>query len=75
MNYPPKYKGSSLNEAFAVELYDLIEQANADYWIYGHHHQRIDDFSIGHTILTTNQLGYVEYGEHHVFAAGRVIVL
>jgi predicted phosphohydrolase len=75
MNYPPKYRDSSLNEAFAVELYDLIEQSNAEYWIYGHHHQRVADFSIGHTILSTNQLGYVEYGEHNDFTAGRTIVL
>ena len=73
MNYPTKYKGSSLNEAFAVELYDLIEQSNADYWIYGHHHQQVDDFVIGKTQLTTNQLGYVEYNENPDFSLGKVI--
>ena len=75
MNYPPKYRGSSLNEAFAVELYDLIEHSNAEYWIYGHHHQSVGDFEIGNTILTTNQLGYVEYNEHQDFSAGRILEL
>ncbi len=38
MNFPPQHKGSILNEAFAVELFPLIESSNIDYWIYGHHH-------------------------------------
>jgi hypothetical protein len=75
MNYPPKYRNSSLNEAFAVELYDLIEQSNADYWIYGHHHQSIADFKIGNTVLTANQLGYVEHNEHRDFSVSRIIEL
>jgi len=37
-----------LNEAFAVELFELIEDSGPDYWIYGHHHNNIPDFSIGH---------------------------
>jgi predicted phosphohydrolase len=67
MNYPPKYKGDILNEAFAVELFDLIETTNPDYWIYGHTHENTPDFEIGKTRLLTNQLGYVMYGENGLF--------
>jgi|SRR6185437_1160266 len=63
MNYPEQYKGSRLNEAFAVELYDFIFANNVDYWIYGHHHYNTPSFSIGHTTMLTNQLGYIQYRE------------
>ena len=66
-HYPLQYKGDVLNEAFAVELFDLIEFVGPDYWIYGHHHNNTVDFNIGHTKLTTNQLGYVKYNEHQSF--------
>jgi len=67
MHYPEKYRGDVLNEAFAIELFDVIEPCGADYWIYGHHHQHIDEFTIGSTKLINNQLGYVKYGEHKEF--------
>lgn len=35
-NYPEAYKNSPLNEAFAVELYSLIEKYQPEAWIYGH---------------------------------------
>lgn len=75
LNYPPEYKGGSLNEAFAVELSDLIEPSGADYWIYGHHHQFVPEFSIGTTKLSTNQLGYVRNKEHLNFSENRLIVI
>lgn len=67
MNYPQKYRGDALNDAFAVELYDLIEAHGPDYWIYGHTHSNTADFEIGKTQLLTNQLGYVKYGENENF--------
>lgn len=57
-NYPEKYRYSELNSAFAMELFDLIEPSNVDYWIFGHSHEVVPDFKIGKTTLTTNQLGY-----------------
>ncbi|AYB31590.1 metallophosphoesterase [Chryseolinea soli] len=72
-HYPEKYRHSELNSAFAVELYDLIESSPVDYWIYGHNHSAVPDFKINRTTLTTNQLGYVEYGEHFNFQKDRVI--
>jgi predicted phosphohydrolase len=60
-NYPSKYGSSFLNEAFAVELYDLIYDSNTLYWIYGHHHHNTPPFKIGNTTLLTNQLGYVQH--------------
>ncbi|MCZ2459679.1 MAG: metallophosphoesterase [Chitinophagales bacterium] len=73
LNYPEQYKGDVLNEAFAVELHDLIETSNIDYWAYGHHHSNIPEFSIGKTKLITNQLGYVQRNEHLKFETNKVI--
>ncbi len=67
LNYPNKYKNDPIQEGFATELYDLIESANADCWIYGHHHHNTPTFSIGNTQMITNQLGYVQYHEHNQF--------
>ncbi|WP_299250345.1 metallophosphoesterase [uncultured Cytophaga sp.] len=67
MHYPAEYKGSVLSEAFAIELFDLIEANGPDAWIYGHHHGATPDFEIGKTNMLTNQLGYVKYGEHGLF--------
>ena len=67
LNYPPHYKGSVINEAFATELYDFIEVSNAGYWIYGHHHWNAPGFKIGNTMMLTNQLGYVRNNEHGAF--------
>ena len=75
MNYPLKYKGDVLNEAFAVELYPLIENSGVDYWVYGHHHSNIPDFNIGKTKMLTNQLGYVQYGEEELFDNAKTIGL
>ncbi len=67
LNYPKQYINSPINEGFAVELYNLIEQSKADYWIYGHHHSNISEFTIGQTSLVTNQVGYVMHNEHSLF--------
>jgi predicted phosphohydrolase len=73
INYPPKYKGSILNDAFVVEMEDFIKNFKPDYWIYGHHHAKVKDFQIGKTQLMTNQLGYVDYQEHEGFNRARLI--
>lgn len=75
LNYPEKYKGSVLKDAFAVELFDLIEAKGPDFWIYGHIHSNTPDFKIGKTRLLTNQLGYVKYNEQTGFNEGKNIVL
>jgi predicted phosphohydrolase len=73
LHYPEQYRGSALNEAFAVELYDFIESAPIDYWLFGHHHYNGPAFAIGGTQLVTNQLGYVHQGEHRGFDPAKVI--
>ena len=75
LNYPKQYKGDVLNEAFAVELFDIIESSSIDYWIYGHHHSNTPDFKIGNTSLLTNQLGYVQQKENQLFSQNKVIIL
>jgi len=75
LHYPPKYLGSILNEAFAVELKQFIAALKPNAWIYGHHHQNIPEFQIGNTRLVTNQLGYVQQGEHLLFDRSKVIEL
>jgi predicted phosphohydrolase len=74
MNYPAQYKGSVLNEAFAVELFDLIEDTAPHCWIYGHSHSNTPDFEIGKTQLLTNQLGYVGLGECGQFNTNRCVL-
>jgi predicted phosphohydrolase len=71
LRYPEQYKGDVLNEAFAVELFDLIEASNMDCWVYGHHHTNTLDFTIGNTKLITNQLGYVQRNEHGLFGTNK----
>lgn len=73
LNYPEKYRDSELNSAFATELFALIEPSNVDYWIFGHSHEVVPDFKIGKTTLTTNQLGYVQYGEHLSFVNNKLL--
>lgn len=73
LNYPESYKGDVLNEAFAIELFDLIERSNVNYWLYGHHHCNTSDFCIGKTNLITNQLGYVQRNEHHLFSTNKIL--
>jgi len=73
LNYPQQYKRSELNEAFAVELFDLIETNGPDYWIYGHHHSNTPEFEIGETKMVTNQLGYVKYNEQQGFKTNAII--
>lgn len=73
MHYPEQYRGDILNEAFAVELHDYIENWNIDFWMYGHHHTNTPTFQIGKTKLITNQLGYVDAHEHHTFNREAVI--
>lgn len=75
MNYPAQYKGSVLNEAFAVELFELIEKTTPEAWIYGHSHSNTPDFEIGKTRMLTNQLGYVKYGEQVKFSENKYILL
>lgn len=75
LNYPEQYRGEILNEAFAVELFDLIEPSGIACWIYGHHHTNTPEFNIGDTRLLTNQLGYVQESEHRLFEANKCIEL
>jgi predicted phosphohydrolase len=67
LNYPEQYRNSPINEAFAVEMHDFIEKYQPEAWIYGHTHSNEPEFKIGKTRLVTNQLGYVEMGEHKTF--------
>jgi predicted phosphohydrolase len=73
MNYPSSYKNSALTAAFAVELFDLIEDSGAACWIYGHHHSNTPEFTIGQTRMLTNQLGYIRHHEHGSFRRGALI--
>ncbi len=73
LNYPERFKNDILNDAFAVELFDLINEHGPDAWIYGHHHQHILEFTIGKTRLINNQLGYVQLKEHELFDPTRIL--
>ncbi|MFZ0281828.1 MAG: metallophosphoesterase [Bacteroidales bacterium] len=73
LNYPEEFRGDALNEAFAVELSELIETFQPDFWIFGHLHSNNNDFKIGKTRLVTNQLGYVMFNEQKGFNTGKII--
>jgi len=73
LNYPEQYKNNFLNNAFAVELKEFVEECGFDYWIFGHHHSNVELFEIQKTKLLTNQLGYVENNEHHTFRNDAII--
>ncbi|GAF05732.1 metallophosphoesterase [Saccharicrinis fermentans] len=73
LNYPEKYKGDSINDAFATELFPLIEEYQPEAWIFGHHHWNHAPFTIGKTQMLTNQLGYVRNNEHEQFNASEFI--
>lgn len=68
-----EFLGSPLNEAFCVEKTDFIEANPIDYWIYGHSHRNLPEFSLGGTKMLTNQFGYVAWEEHQFFKYDRVI--
>ena len=74
-NYPVKYLGDALNEAFAVDLGELMKKYAPSYWIYGHHHFNTAPFKIGETTLLSNQLGYVMMDEHLQFSTEAVLEL
>ena len=75
LNYPAKYVGSPLNEAFATNMNEFIERSAAEYWIYGHHHAAVSPFLLGNTKMVTNQLGYVSRHENLNFQSGFTIEL
>lgn len=75
LNYPELYKGDILNDAFAVELHDLIESSEIACWVYGHHHTNTPEFTIDSTRLISNQLGYVQRNEHRFFETDKCIEL
>lgn len=74
-NYPEKHRGDKFNDAFAVELHDLILEIGPDFWLFGHHHHNMDAFCIGNTQLLTNQVGYVQYNEHRRFANNKITTI
>lgn len=62
-----EYQGSLYNEAFCVELTDIIKDSDVSYWIYGHSHRNMPPIELKGSVLLTNQLGYVSMDEHHSF--------
>ena len=69
---PQEFNENPINNAFAVELTDYIEQSDIDYWIYGHSHRNIDK-RIGNTQCVCNQLGYISYGENKNFKNDKLL--
>jgi predicted phosphohydrolase len=53
------YAGDPLNPAFASNLDDVVESSQAQLWIHGHIHQRVD-YRIGATRVVSNTRGYPE---------------
>ena len=68
-----EFQGSSINEAFTVDLTDYIKKCGAKYWIFGHSHRNINKV-IGKTSCLCNQLGYDSW-EHTTFDHEKIIDL
>ena len=65
----PEFKGSSLENGFTVDLTKYIESSGIDLWVYGHSHRSISR-RIGGTLVVSNQIGYVVYGEYKTHFSG-----
>ena len=61
-----EFQGSTINDAFTVDLTDYIKKCGAKYWIFGHSHRNINK-KIGKTSCLCNQVGYVMSNEHKTF--------
>ncbi len=58
INPNSQYKSSLLQPTFnSLDMIEIIEKYQPDYWIYGHTHE-CDDQMIGRTRIISNQLGY-----------------
>jgi len=65
----PRFIESQINSAFCAPLNSFIEQSDIKAWIFGHTHYNGGHSSyIGNTLMLSNQLGYVQYGESKNFA-------
>jgi len=72
----PRFVESNIQSAFCVDLDSFIAGQNIDKWIYGHtHYNGGTGVRIGNTLMLTNQLGYVKYGEHTSFKKDACILL
>ena len=54
----PGYKGSSLNGAYASELWEQVDDSKPDLWIHGHTHDSMDYMLTDHTRVICNPRGY-----------------
>ena len=61
-----EFQGSTINDAFTVDLTDYIKKCGAKFWIFGHSHRNINK-KIGKTSCLCNQVGYVMSNEHKTF--------
>jgi hypothetical protein len=69
----PVFRGSAINEAFCIDKTAVIEASDITAWIYGHSHRNVATFDLAGTLMTTNQLGYVTYGEQADFDRSRAL--
>ena len=53
----PGYKGSSLNGAYASELFEYVADSKPDLWCHGHTHES-NDFMLADTRVICNPRGY-----------------
>jgi len=63
----PGYRGSSLNGAYASELWEQVDDAKPDLWIHGHTHDSMDYMLTDHTRVICNPRGYWPDDMNHEF--------
>jgi hypothetical protein len=70
----PRFIESQINSAFCAPLDSFIEQSDIEAWIFGHtHYNGGQGLYIGNTLMLSNQLGYVQFGESKSFANNATI--
>ncbi len=70
-----QYQGDRMTEAFMVNMDQVINEYQPEYWVYGHSHGNVGTKTIGNTKLITNQFGYVPLQEHFDFRIDAIIEL
>ena len=67
----PSHVGTPMNSAFCSDCTDIMK--NVDHWIFGHTHYNPKPFTVGETMLHSNQRGYNGNSKHYNLKASLYI--
>ena len=58
---PDELSSRDINQCYANDWDDLIDEFQPDLWIHGHIHQQSNDYLIGRTRVVSNAYGYARF--------------